>query len=76
MDKKIFSMKDIFLLLEKIMKEGKLFLIIVEDIEGEVLMILVVNKLRGVLNIAVVKVLGFGDRRKEMFKDIVILIGG
>lgn len=76
MDKKIFSMKDIFLLLEKIMKEGKLFLIIVEDIEGEVLMILVVNKLRGVLNIVVVKVLGFGDRRKEMFKDIVILIGG
>ncbi len=75
-DKKISNIQDILPLLEQLVQSGRKLLIIAEDIEGEALTTLILNKLRGVFNVVAVKAPGFGDRRKEMLQDIAILTGG
>jgi len=75
-DKKVSSMQDLLPILEKVVQSGKAFVLIADDIEGEALSTLVINKLRGTLKAAAVKAPGFGDRRKEMLQDIATLTGG
>src|SRR5205823_14401671 len=75
-EKKIASMKDLLPLLELIVRAGKPLLVVAEEVEGEALATMVVNKLRGTLHACAVKAPGFGDRRKEMLEDIAILTGG